>query len=96
MAIAFCPDCEEPIRLNVQPRVGQRITCRSCGAELEVIETSPLELDWAYDGPVEDWNEDEEEEEEDWDDDDDEDDWDDDEEEEDWEDDEDDWEDDDG
>lgn len=82
MAIAFCPDCEEPIRLNVQPRVGQPITCRSCGAELEVIETSPLELDWAYDGPVEDWNEDEDEE-EDWEDD--EDDWED--EEEDWDDD---------
>lgn len=89
MAIAFCPDCEEPIRLNVQPRVGQRITCRSCGAELEVIETSPLELDWAYDGPVEDWNEDEDEE-EDWDDD--EDDWE--EDEDDW-DDEEDWDDDD-
>jgi lysine biosynthesis protein LysW len=88
MAIAFCPDCEEPIRLSVQPKVGQRITCRSCGAELEVIETSPLELDWAYDGPVEDWNEDEEE--EDWGDDDD---WDD--EEEDWDEDADDWDDDD-
>ena len=89
MAIAFCPDCEEPIRLSVQPKVGQRITCRSCGAELEVIETSPLELDWAYDGPVDDWADDEEEEDEEWDDeeeewDDAEDDWDD---EEDWEDD---------
>lgn len=78
MAIAFCPDCEEPIRLNVRPEVGQRIGCRSCGAELEVIETSPLELDWAYDGPVDDWDEDEDdwddEEEDDWD----EDEWDDD------------------
>jgi len=75
MAIAFCPDCEEPIRLSVQPRAGQRITCRSCGAELEVIETSPLELDWAYDGPVDDWDDEEEDEEwddeeEEWDDDD--------------------------
>jgi lysine biosynthesis protein LysW len=87
MAIAFCPDCEEPIRISVQPKVGQRLTCRSCGAELEVIETSPLELDWAYDGPVEDWDEEEDEE---WDDEDDEE-WDD---EDDWDDDED-WEDDD-
>jgi lysine biosynthesis protein LysW len=78
MAIAFCPDCEEPIRLSLQPKVGQRITCRSCGAELEVIETSPLELDWAYDGPVEDWDEEEDDDDE-WDDDeewDDDDDWD--------------------
>lgn len=81
MAIAFCPDCEEPIRLGVQPQIGQRITCRSCGAELEVIESSPLELDWAYDGPVEDWDGDEDEEDDDWGDDDEEwadDDWDDD------------------
>ena len=69
MAIAFCPDCEEPIHLNVRPRVGQRINCRSCGAELEVIETSPLELDWAYDGPVDDW-EDGDDEDDVWDDDD--------------------------
>jgi lysine biosynthesis protein LysW len=91
MAIAFCPDCEEPIHLSIQPKVGQRITCRSCGAELEVIETSPLELDWAYDGPVEDWDEDEEEEDEEWDDEEEDEEWDDEEEEE-W-DDEEDWDD---
>lgn len=68
MAIAFCPDCEDTIQLGDRPRVGQRVTCRSCGAELEVIETTPLELDWAFDGPIDDW-EGEEEEEEEWDDD---------------------------
>ncbi|MEJ2211717.1 MAG: hypothetical protein P8129_22145 [Anaerolineae bacterium] len=91
MAIAFCPDCEEPIRMNVQPKVGQRITCRSCGAELEVIEASPLELDWAYDGPVEDW--DDEDEEEEWDDEDEDEDWDD--QEDDWDDEDEEWNDDD-
>ena len=71
MAIAFCPDCEDPIQLGDRPKVGQRVTCHSCGAELEIIETAPLELDWAFDGPIEDWEEDEEEEddEEAWDDD---------------------------
>jgi hypothetical protein len=79
MAIAFCPDCEAPVQLGERPKVGQRVTCRGCGAELEVIEVSPLELDWAYDGPIDDWEEEEEEEdEEEWDDG--EDDWDDEEE----------------
>lgn len=76
MAIAFCPDCEEPVRVAT-PKLGQRVTCESCGAELEIVEVSPLELDWAYDEPSDDWEEEEEEEDEvdDWDD---EDDWDDD------------------
>ena len=84
MAIAFCPDCEEPVRV-ANPKLGQRVTCESCGGELEIVEVAPLELDWAYDEPAEDWEEedetdewdDEEEEDDDWDDDD----WDDDEEE---------------
>jgi len=83
VAIAFCPDCEEPVRVAT-PKVGQRVACQSCGAELEIVEVSPLELDWAYDETADDWEEEEEEEEvddlddgDDWDDDD----WDDDEEE---------------
>jgi len=77
MAIAFCPDCEEPVRVAT-PKLGQRVTCQSCGAELEIVEVSPLELDWAYDETSDDWEEEEEEEEEEGDDWDDEDDWDDD------------------
>ena len=68
MAIAFCPDCEEPIQLGALLRVGQRVTCESCTAELEVIEVAPLELDWAFDGPADDWDDVEEEDDE-WDDD---------------------------
>jgi lysine biosynthesis protein LysW len=78
MAIAFCPDCEAPIRLGAQIKIGQRIVCSNCDVELEVIEVSPVELDWAYDEPEEDWDdgewddEDDEEDYDDWD----EDDWD--------------------
>jgi hypothetical protein len=82
MAIAFCPDCEEPIRLASRPKVGLRLSCRSCSAELEVIEVSPLELDWAYDGPIDDYEDEGDQDdwdddgEQDWDDDDwDDDDW---------------------
>ncbi len=72
MAIAFCPDCDGSVSVGPKPRLGQRVNCPHCDAELEVIEVSPLELDWAYDEPEVDW---EAEEDEEWDD---EDDWDDD------------------
>jgi glutaredoxin len=77
MAIAFCPDCEESISVGPRPKVGQRITCPHCNADLEVIDSSPLELDWAYDGPEDDWDDEEWDDEEEEDEEDDEDDWDD-------------------
>lgn len=63
MAFAFCPECDRRIDLRSHPRKGQLVTCPSCGAELEVINVDPLELDWAYVEPEEDWEEDWEEEE---------------------------------
>lgn len=83
MRVALCPECEAEFRIGPQLKVGQRLTCPSCDAELEVIHLSPLELDWAYDEPAVEW----EEEEESWDD---QEEW---EDEEDWEEDEEDWED---
>jgi lysine biosynthesis protein LysW len=46
---ATCPDCGETIRLATPIRVGQEVLCPHCDAELEVIETDPVELDWVYD-----------------------------------------------
>jgi lysine biosynthesis protein LysW len=59
MVSAYCPDCDSRITFNPSARVGQKITCRYCDAELEVISVDPLELDWVYDWS---WDEDEEEE----------------------------------
>lgn len=44
----YCPgcDCDLPIERAVE---GLRVTCSQCGAYLEVIHVSPLELDWADD-----------------------------------------------
>lgn len=67
MAIAFCPDCDGSVSLGPTPQIGQRVTCPHCDAELEVIEVSPPELDWAYDEMDIDWGDEEEWEEEEWD-----------------------------
>jgi len=50
--IVFCMDCNHPIKLESRPKVGDTITCSGCGAELEIINVEPVELDWAYLEPV--------------------------------------------
>jgi lysine biosynthesis protein LysW len=67
MSSTYCPECDERIVFNPgKPKFGQRLSCPSCSAELEVISIDPLELDWAYDWE---WDEDEEEDDDDYDDD---------------------------
>ncbi len=44
--MAFCPDCEAAIDLEEDDvEEGQTMDCPECGAELEVVNTNPLELD---------------------------------------------------
>ncbi|MBN1876649.1 MAG: hypothetical protein JXA33_20655 [Anaerolineae bacterium] len=80
-AKAICPSCGEWVKLPDHPKIGQKVTCLQCEADLEVIEVDPVELDWAYmEGKLdeenwdddEDWDEEEdgdeeEDEDEDWD-----------------------------
>lgn len=67
---ALCPDCGERVPLATPVRLGMRVTCPNCEAELEVVETEPIELDWVYEDDYEYDDEfeydDEEEDEEDW------------------------------
>ena len=56
---ADCPDCGEKIALQGPIRIGRRVTCPNCEADLEIVETVPVELDWYYE-------EDTEEDDEDW------------------------------
>lgn len=76
-AKAICPSCGEWVKLPDHPKIGQKITCLQCEADLEVIEVNPVELDWAFmeaELDDEEWDDDEDwDEEEDWDDEDDED-----------------------
>ena len=47
MASTQCSVCDEEIEIAGRPRLGQKITCGHCGAQLEVVATEPLELDVA-------------------------------------------------
>jgi hypothetical protein len=58
MAVALCPSCEGQITVKASAQVGDRVQCPHCYEDLEVIETQPIELDWAYD--EDDWYEDDE------------------------------------
>lgn len=65
MNSAYCPDCDGKIVLNPHARVGQKLACPHCEAELEVISIDPLEFDWAYDWSWED-DDDDYDDDEDW------------------------------
>jgi alpha-aminoadipate carrier protein LysW len=49
MQNAECPQCGFEINLGSQPKLGKLVTCKECGAELEVVWLDPLELDWPID-----------------------------------------------
>jgi lysine biosynthesis protein LysW len=46
---ALCVECDTELNLGGRVRIGQKIVCPSCGVQLEVISTRPLEVDIAYD-----------------------------------------------
>jgi hypothetical protein len=56
MPTLFCPDCKEALSLGPNTKAGKRLTCPHCGTDLDVINTSPLELDFAYDEPDFPWD----------------------------------------
>ena len=43
--MAFCPECEAALDVEDDVEEGQRLDCPECGAELEVVNTNPLEID---------------------------------------------------
>ena len=49
-----CPDCGERIVLGLPVERGKLVNCPNCEAELEVIETNPVKVDWVS----EDWDDD--------------------------------------
>lgn len=82
--VGTCPACGTKLRFQAEPKLGEFVVCEECGTELEVIQLSPIKLDWAFEEPFDeeyddddDWDFDDEEYEE-YDDDDEYDDYDDD------------------
>ncbi len=59
MVTATCVECDEEIEINDRPRRGLRVICPSCGAQLEVVSTNPIELDIPFDDDDE-WDDDDE------------------------------------
>ncbi len=58
--MAVCPECEAMVDVDEEDiEEGQTLDCPECGAELEVVNTNPVELDVIS-------SEEEEEEEEAW------------------------------
>jgi len=44
--MAHCPECDAKIELEDDDvEEGQKLDCVECGAELEVVNTNPVELD---------------------------------------------------
>jgi len=58
MPVAICPSCDGQVSLKITVEIGQRVRCPHCLEELEVVETNPAELDWAYDDE-DDWDDEE-------------------------------------
>lgn len=46
---AKCPLCRENVHISPKFKVGDRVICTGCDAQLEIVSLVPLELDWPYD-----------------------------------------------
>ena len=46
---AFCPECNGNVTFKRTPWLGEKVTCRHCDTDLEVVDLNPIELDWTFD-----------------------------------------------
>ena len=61
MPHAICPQCDEQIRFEETPDIGDIVRCPTCDTRLEVVDLNPIELDWPWEGEEIDDDEDEDE-----------------------------------
>ena len=54
--IAKCPGCHTEIFFYRDPKLGEFVTCPQCGDMVEVVNLSPLTVDWSADIEDEDWS----------------------------------------
>jgi lysine biosynthesis protein LysW len=53
--IAVCPGCQSEIFFYRNPKLGEFVTCPECGDLVEVVNLSPLTLDWSPDIDDDEW-----------------------------------------
>jgi uncharacterized paraquat-inducible protein A len=56
MNTATCPICNEKIAVGKKVKFLERLSCPTCEALLEVVNTDPVELDWIYYDELDDSN----------------------------------------
>jgi len=44
-----CPDCEIEIQISANVKVGQILDCENCGAEIEIRNLHPIEIELVED-----------------------------------------------
>lgn len=47
---ATCPECKNPVELSSDDEVGDVVICPNCGAELEVTNLTPPEVEVLEEG----------------------------------------------
>lgn len=52
-SIALCPECQEPIAFGRTPVLNHLLLCPHCENILVVRSIRPLQLDWAFEEPIE-------------------------------------------
>ncbi len=50
---SLCPECDAPVLVACDLVIGRQIRCSNCAAALEIVEASPLKLDYAFVAPLE-------------------------------------------
>ena len=43
-----CPSCSAKVHLKSTAKIGHMLICRKCGSDLEIINLSPIVIDWPY------------------------------------------------
>ena len=48
MKTTHCLSCDSKIEIGSKAKIGQFVYCEFCGADFEIIELNPVELDYAF------------------------------------------------
>ena len=58
MPHVYCLDCDSKIVLHNQIQVGDECVCNECDAEFQIVNVSPVEIEWLYGNYDDDYDDD--------------------------------------